>query len=153
MKHNRCELIATHCKKGPLGMSLASLIIIISIKYIIPLHTIFIKNHNLLILIFLAKKKFSNQRIFLSQVGFCQIQSVVTCKKSLLSMFFAVFININISKCMKIALNTLFFHIHQAKTKKLCGSGNPTLPTILVPTLTFFRPVKKNILKNRRKSR
>ena len=39
-----------------------------------------------------------------------------------------------------------------AKTKKLCGSGNPTLPTILVPTLIFFRPVK-NILKNRRKSR
>ena len=40
----------------------------------------------------------------------------------------------------------------QAKTKKLCGSGNPILPTILVPTLIFFRPVKK-ILKNRRKSR
>ena len=30
----------------------------------------------------------------------------------------------------------------QAKTKKLCGSGNPTIPTILVPTL-FFCPVKK----------
>ena len=36
----------------------------------------------------------------------------------------------------------------QAKTKKLCSSGNPTLPTILVPTLIFFCPVKK-IKKNR----
>ena len=47
------------------------------------------------------------------------------------------------------------FHLftRKAKTKKLCGSGNRTLPTILVPTLIFFfRPVKK-ILKNRRKSR
>ena len=26
----------------------------------------------------------------------------------------------------------------KAKTKKLSGSGNPTLPTILVPTLIFF---------------
>ena len=54
--HNRSELIADHCKKGPLGMSLPSLIIIISLKYIIQMHTIFIKNHNLLILIFLVKK-------------------------------------------------------------------------------------------------
>ena len=30
--------------------------------------------------------------------------SVVTCKKSLLSMFFAVFININIFKCIQVAL-------------------------------------------------
>ena len=52
----RCELIADHCKKGPLGISLPSLIIIISLKYIIPMQTIFIKNHNLLILIFLVKK-------------------------------------------------------------------------------------------------
>ena len=51
------ELIAEHCKKGPLGMSLPSLIIIILPKNIIPMHTIFIKNHNLLILIFLIKKK------------------------------------------------------------------------------------------------
>ena len=33
------------------------------------------------------------------------------------------------------------------QTKKLCGSGNPTLPTILVPTLIFLS-CKKNI-KNR----
>ena len=36
------------------------------------------------------------------------------------------------------------------KQKKLCGSGNPTLPTILVPTLIFFRPVKKNIKKSQK---
>ena len=29
-------------------------------------------------------------------------------------MFFAVFININIFKCMQIALNTLFFPIHHS---------------------------------------
>ena len=42
--------------------------------------------------------------------------------------------------------------LHGAKIKKLCGSGNPTLPTILVLTLIFFSSCKK-ILKNRRKSR
>ena len=47
---------------------------------------------------------------------------------------------------------SLQYFAFKAKTKKLCGSGNPTLPTILVPTLIFFRPVKKK-LKNRRKSR
>ena len=38
----------------------------------------------------------------------------------------------------------------KAKTKNLCGSSNPTLPTILVPTLIFFRPVKKNIKKSQK---
>ena len=32
----------------------------------------------------------------------------------------------------------------------MCGSGNPTLPTILVPTLFFFRPVKKYIKKSKK---
>ena len=34
-----------------------------------------------------------------------------------------------------------------AKTKKLCGLGNPTLPTILVPTLFFFSSCKIIFLK------
>ena len=46
------------------------------------------------------------------------IRRVVTYKKSLLSMFFAVFININIFKCIQIALNTLFFPIHHSCKEK-----------------------------------
>ena len=36
-------------------------------------------------------------------------------------------------------------NLNKAKTKKMCGSGNLTLPTILVPTLIFFCSVKKKI--------
>ena len=51
--------------------------------------------------------------------------SVVTCKKSLLSMFFAVFININIFKCIQIALSTLFFPInHSCKEKHSSKQSN-----------------------------
>ena len=50
-----------------------------------------------------------------------------------------------------ISLNLTFCNsiLSQAKTKKLCGSGNPTLPRILVPTLIFFVLLKKNIKKSR----
>ena len=60
IKHNRCELIADHCKKGPFSM-----------------------------------------------------------------LFFAVFININIFKCIQVALNTLFFYIHHScKEKKSVKQSN-----------------------------
>ena len=47
------------------------------------------------------------------------------CTKGPLSIFFAVFININIFKCIQIALNTLFFYIHHfCKEKKSVKQRN-----------------------------
>ena len=53
----------------------------------------------------------------------------------------------------KVLEDTEHFLFHcdayKAKAKKLCGSGNPTLPTILVATLIFFVLFKFFLKKSR----
>ena len=91
-------------------MSLPSLIIIISLEYIIPMHTNFIKNHYLLHYIHLSSKKIVLKATNMPFSG--PIRSASEHCKSLLSMFFAFFININIFKCMQMARNTLLIFVH-----------------------------------------
>ena len=53
VKHNRCELIADHCKKGPLSMCFFAVYININIFKCIQIAKI----HNLLCTSFLLRKK------------------------------------------------------------------------------------------------